>query len=253
MVIKYQVTGDKRKQLANAIAQELQAKAKYLGVPTFAYEVGGYSIDKNGTLTGEDNWGLVAELQGLYDFKAVSAEYDIPLPTAEPISDNVQIPYEAEFGGRVSPYKDYEEPPAYGVPQEGLTIEMPREAFTDTAIDNLKKLVASKLTLIKKAIGAEHLPIIVSEETISFPWFQYEVESEAIKAYTHFIVALCDMAKTQKRVNGKETTVENEKFAFRTFLLRLGFIGPEYKEYRKILLKNLSGSSAYANGGGNNE
>jgi hypothetical protein len=37
----------------------------------------------------------------------------------------------------------------------------------------------------------------------------------------------------------------NEKYTFRCFLLRLGFIGPEYKDERKILLRNLSGSSAY--------
>ena len=41
---------------------------------------------------------------------------------------------------------------------------------------------------------------------------------------------------------------ENEKYAFRCFLLRLGFIGEEYKVERKILLKNLTGSSAFKNG-----
>jgi hypothetical protein len=42
--------------------------------------------------------------------------------------------------------------------------------------------------------------------------------------------------------------VENEKYTFRCFLLRLGFIGEEYKETRKVLLKNLSGSSAFKSG-----
>ena len=69
-----------------------------------------------------------------------------------------------------------------------------------------------------------------------------------MKAYTHFIAALCDMARNQKRITATEKEVENEKYAFRCFLLRLGFIGAEYKEERKILLKNLSGSSAFKNG-----
>ena len=56
------------------------------------------------------------------------------------------------------------------------------------------------------------------------------------------------MARTQKRVTAKEKEVDNERYAFRCFLLRLGFIGAEYKEERKILLRNLTGSSAFKNG-----
>ena len=57
------------------------------------------------------------------------------------------------------------------------------------------------------------------------------------------------MARNAKRVTATEKPADNEKYAFRCFLLRLGFIGAEYKEERKILLKNLSGSSAFKNGG----
>ena len=64
---------------------------------------------------------------------------------------------------------------------------------------------------------------------------------------------LCEMARNQKRVNAAEKTTDNEKYAFRCFLLRLGFIGAEYKAARKILLKNLSGSSAFRNGGAQHE
>jgi len=76
MKINYNVTGTERKSLVAAISQELNATAKYLGMPTAAYEVGGYRIDKTGTVTGEDNRGLVADLCGLHSLKAVSEEYD---------------------------------------------------------------------------------------------------------------------------------------------------------------------------------
>ena len=59
---------------------------------------------------------------------------------------------------------------------------------------------------------------------------------------------LCAAAMQQKRVTAKVKSVENEKFAFRVFLIRLGFVGDEYKAARKILLKNLSGNSAFKNG-----
>ena len=68
----------------------------------------------------------------------------------------------------------------------------------------------------------------------------------------NLVTALCRMAKTSTRVNGSKKPVENEKYAFRCFLLRLGFIGDEYKEARKILLRNFSGSSAFK-GGAKNE
>ena len=255
MQINYNVTGAERKSLVGAISQELNAPTNYLGAPTFAYEVGGYHIDKNGILRGDDNPGLVTDLQGLHDFKAITEEYDTPLPEAEQVPEDVQVPYEAALGGRVSPYCDYEEPPAYGEPEQGdaletnlLTIEMPRSTFTDMALENLKRLVESKTSLIQKALGTDCTHIITGEETISFPWFQGELTSDDVKAYTHFITALCEMAKTQQRVNATEKQVENEKYAFRCFLIRLGFIGSEYKTERKILLKNLSGNSAFKNG-----
>ncbi|WP_444643574.1 siphovirus ReqiPepy6 Gp37-like family protein [Caproiciproducens sp. R1] len=94
MQINYNVTGAKRKSLVGAISQELNAPTNYLGAPTFAYEVGGYHIDKNGILRGDDNPGLVADLQGLHDFKAITEEYDTPLTEAEPVPEDVQIPYE---------------------------------------------------------------------------------------------------------------------------------------------------------------
>ena len=66
--------------------------------------------------------------------------------------------------------------------------------------------------------------------------------------YTHFIAALCQMSRDAKRITAKEKPVDNEKYAFRCFLLRLGFIGNAYKADRKILLRNLSGSSAFKSG-----
>ena len=260
MQINYNVTGAKRKSLASAVSQELNAPTKYLRAPTFAYEVGGYHIDKNGILKGEDNPGLVADLQGLHDFKAIMEEYDAPLPEAEPVPDNVQIPYEAALGGRVSPYCDYEEPPAYGAPESteavgfnSLTIEMPRSAFTDTALENLKRLVESKASLIKKALGVEELPLVLLDDTIRFPWFACGADAETVKAYTHFVTSLCEMAKTQQRVNASVKPVVNGKYAFRCFLLRLGFIGSEYKTERKILLSKLTGSSAFKSGTGGDD
>jgi hypothetical protein len=127
----------------------------------------------------------------------------------------------------------------------GLVIEMPRSSFTDTALDNLKRLVESKSNLIKKALGAETLELEITDDKVGFPWFEDGTDPDTVKAYTHFVTALCEMARIQKRVTAKEKETDNDKYAFRCFLLRLGFIGTAYKEERKILLRNLTGSSAF--------
>src|SRR5699024_6711376 len=128
---------------------------------------------------------------------------------------------------------------------DGLCISMPTSLFSETALQNLKDIMAAKGSLIRKALGVEELPIEVGETKVSFPWFAGTPTPEEVKAYDHFICALCEMARNQKRITAKERNTGNDKYAFRCFLLRLGFIGPEYKQERKILLRNLTGSSAF--------
>ncbi|MHB1154857.1 MAG: virulence protein [Eubacteriales bacterium] len=254
MQINYNVTGSDRKKLATAVAEIIGAEVKYLGTPLFfAYKVGNYHIDKNGILTGEDNFALVADLQELYNFIAVSKEYNTSLPITESGTDNIQILTEAAFDGRSNLLIENDTISANGTPEpsvmeysDRLTIEMPKSYFSETAFENLKKLVDNKSSLIKKALGIEKLDIDVLDDTIRFPWFNERIDSDADKAYIHFITALCEMAKTKKRINTIERSVDNEKFAFRCFLIQLGFIGDEYKNERKILLSKLSGNSAYA-------
>jgi len=100
MKLNYNVTGSERKSLVAAISQVLNAPTKYLGAPTFAYEVGDYYIDKSGTVTGDDNRELVADLCGLHSFKAVSEEYDTPTIENEevPAFADLQLTENEELG-----------------------------------------------------------------------------------------------------------------------------------------------------------
>ena len=136
------------------------------------------------------------------------------------------------------------------IERTGLTVEIPLDKVE---VENLTKLLDAKGGLIKKALGISELPIEVLEDRAAFPWFSELPDTDAVQAYTHFISALCQMSKNAKRVTVTEKAVDNEKYAFRCFLLRLGFIGAEYKTERKILLKNLTGSSAFKNGGKKHE
>lgn len=125
--------------------------------------------------------------------------------------------------------------------------------LTGDETSRLESLIESKESLIKKAIGTDNLRIEEEDGKIKFPWFRDDADTDEIRAYTQLCSALCKMAKESKRITGKDKPVENEKYAFRCFLLRLGFIGDEYKVSRKILLRNLSGSAAYKSGDASNE
>lgn len=122
-----------------------------------------------------------------------------------------------------------------------VNISVPLE-YVD--VGNLIHLLDAKGELIKKALGIENTFIKEEDETVTFPWFK-DLTPDEVQTYTKFISALCKMSVTQKRVTAKAKDVENEKYAFRCFLLRLGFIGDEFKADRKILLSKLDGSAAF--------
>ena len=229
MKLDYNCSGADRKKLVTVIAEHLGQKAKYLGAPSFAYQVDCITIDKNGVLHLNDMadpaW-LESIEKKLADsgFACVSFSYDDPRP--EPTEEEVT---EDSSDTDVS----------------GICISMPRSLFTEQNLNNLHSIVESKGSLIRKALGVAELPIEVADSKVSFPWFQADPTPDELKAYESFVCRLCDMARNQKRVTAKEKDTANEKYAFRCFLLRLGFIGDEFKSARKILLRNFTGNSAF--------
>lgn len=214
MIIKFNVPGKKRKELAQTIGAWLDCTVEYKGAPTFAYQVDYFTIDRDGNLIFDDRADsevIERLLEHLYDesfeFEATdTAEAEVPV---------------------------------------GFTVAVPLDKVS---VGNLTSLLDAKGELIRHALGIEATPIEITEESVKFPWFSELPDADIVKAVTHFICALCQMSKEQKRINATAKEVDNEKYAFRCFLLRLGFIGEEFKAERKILLRNLSGSSAFKSG-----
>lgn len=249
MRIEFNRTGTGRKALVQAMGEILGVKPKYLGMPTAAYQVDYFHIDRNGVVEFDgraDSEEIENLLERLADKGIVAAPAEMPQAWLD-AREAEQGPQEAatDASEGAAEESDPAEPQDAAI---GLTVAMPRESFTDAALENLRKLVDAKAALIKKALAVDSLPIETDGENVSFPWFADGQDGDAAKAYTHFITALCDMARNQKRVTAKEKPADNEKYAFRCFLLRLGFIGAEYKGERKILLKNLSGNGSFKSG-----
>lgn len=230
MEIRYNVTGAKRKELVKVISDVTGARAEYKFMPTCNYEIDYFTVTKDGTL--------------LFDDRADSEEVEQVLEAITAAG------FECEAQDGEEQLSEEESEATDIAPQEetvGLTVAIPLDKV---AVGNLTKLLDAKGNLIRKALGITDLRIEVLDDRVAFPWFS-QVDADSAAAYTHFISALCEMSRNAKRVTATEKPVENEKYAFRCFLLRLGFIGTEYKAERKILLKNLSGSSAFKNGGVN--
>ena len=215
MRIMYPAEAD-RKKLVVAAAEHLGERPVYAGAPTMNYILGAYSVACDRTLTGPDDRDLVAMLRQL-GYEPEEETYD-----TEPAEPEV---VEAERPDR-------------------LTIEVPIDSsFTPAKMANLEKLVASRDTLLKKVLGADALPIEQTENSLKFPWFPADENAEI---YSQLVCALVRTAIEATRITAREKPAESEKFRMRTFLLRLGFIGLDYKQARKILTQGLNGSGSYA-------
>lgn len=210
MTTKMNLNGTTCKALVAAIAEITGEKAIYRAMPTCNYDIGDITVTKDGSVICPGDSDILTTLA------------------------------EAGFTAESNDAAEQNE-------ATGLTVSLPKDGFTDNAIGKLRKLVDAKAALIRKALGADRLDIEITEGTGSFPWWDTLQEPENVAAYTRFLAALCGMAKEAKRVLAKGTEVESEKYAFRCFLLRLGFIGADSKTERQILLRNLSGHSAFRN------
>lgn len=220
MIIELGLTGSDRKELVKAVSEIIGAPAEYQYMPTCAYKIGrDYTVTKEGNLEISDSADS-KEVENLID-ELGSRGYDVPI-TGETDEEN------------------------------SLTVEMPLNLVDERTLNRIKRIIENKGELFKAAFKTDSLEINLTEKTIEFPWFTIEQDSDA-DAYCTFISMLCEFAKNQSRINNKPETTDNPKYTMRCYLLRLGMIGAEYKAVRKVLLRNLSGSSAFRKVGDSDE
>ena len=282
MSINFRVTGKERKALVEALSEITFSEAAYAGAPTFAYRVGDYTVDKNGvifyppTLAQEavalvveklKERGFTPEGEAQADLLKEDAPAEIPAETpdvapeaaapAQPEAEAMEAaktPDTAEEAEAAPADPDestdtQEDTPAVAEAEGNkLTVSIPRKTLTDDALERLKLIVSNKEVLFKRAVIADALPIEVTEEEITFPWFTLTgVDGEAA-AYAQFITAICQMANEQTRILDKPYDGDNDRFAMRIFMVRLGMKGAEFALARKLMMKHLTGNSGWRYG-----
>ena len=248
MNYSFKVTGLERKQVASVIADTIGEQPKYSGAPSFNYIVGDWTIDRNGIVTTPET---------------VFQEEHV---TLRMVLDALNI--------------------AGASTEEDLTITIPMIGHTGNSLRNLINLIFSKQHLIQKALAREEdiipvslvkvinavpiesleefakavnnaieageitensdLDIDMADKVIRHSFFNASLDAQECHAFSMLCWQLNEQAKKQKFSSIKQKESPNECYSMRCYLLKLGFIGAEYKAARKILLSKLDGSSAYA-------
>ena len=273
MIMRIQFAGaaERRRELVDALAGITGNRAQYLGAPRFDYRVGDFIVHKDGSVETEartttlqdtvdalaalgfarlDDGTRVADAIVPDEESATEGETEMPegisLATETAVADDNTRGEESnmtEASVEASPAGE-SATCMRATNVDGITLSFPRADLSDIAIDNLKKLIAAKSKLIQMALEIDAAPVEISDEAISFPWLPGTSPSEMVEATSRFLAALIKLAKKLKRSTVVERETDNPRYTFRCFLLRLGFIGDEYKTARKFLMKGLPGNGS---------
>lgn len=231
-----------RKEIVKALGEYFGVKPKYLGVPSFAYEIGDFTIDREGRILYES--GDEVELE------------DILNPTEE-IKERLE-----------------EEATEEEMFIEEVNILISLEGHNLNTLKNLVNMIFSKQDLINKVfeldedlISEREITKLNASETledftenlkteyikIKGDNISFTLETDIARSASLFFGLLNEKAKELKYASSKQIITDNAKYAFRTWIMRLGMIGTDYKEARKELLQNLNGNSAFRRPGENHD
>ena len=151
--IRFTLKSKQRPKLAQEIGNILGTAPHYERVPSCTYDIAGYRLDKEGVLYIPDG----TEKEIVEDLIWQLREHGF--------QDDMEITEEVP------------------VQQDKLTIAIPKESLTDTALENLQKIIANKQMLFQRAFRTDSTEVEITEEKINFTWFPYTTDSDEIAAY----------------------------------------------------------------------
>ncbi|WP_426705021.1 DUF4314 domain-containing protein [Corynebacterium auriscanis] len=200
----------RRAEVAKLIAQATGTEARYLKAPSMAYQIGQYRLTRDAHLEGPE---LTEQLRQVLTSRGVTI---------------------------TAPEKEV-----------GLAIMVPAASLGEQGRDNLTALMRAYGPLIARALslpapaGVEYIRHEDAGLVARFAWFTTLPDAEVASACQDFITALVAMAMTARRVRGRAPQSDNDRYAMRTFLNRLGLSGDEHKATRRVLTRNLEGNGAW--------
>ncbi|MCX7749178.1 MAG: virulence-related protein [Clostridia bacterium] len=241
-----------RKEMIRLLEAHSGAKAKYMGVPSFDYQIGihgeTYTIGKDCIMRNEA--GEIVDYESVLQ-SASEGEPEECIPTAELRTGdevNIAVPMEGHTGATLRNLvnmifsKQVHLKKALKIETDIVSLEFV-EAVNDEEVKTMEHFKQAMLR-----VGVEKCPGIgfdFDEGSVVFKFIISVEESEMVDAVTRLVALLSKSAKEQKYASFKPSADDNVKFTMRTWLIRLGFVGGEYKAARKAMLKSLEGNGAF--------
>lgn len=233
MIIKTHT--DNRKALAKAISKYTGEQVKYMGLPSFAYQTGSYTIDRDGVIISEDNNDCEKLKQYLIQLGYLEPELET-FEISVPIHDMNGIALRNLVYMLHS--KQYLLNKAVGRVNFSISETLIQVLKTDPPSDKEAFLA------LYRADSGESKGVVFDDEKATFT-FTLSDNPDKNRAYAEVAAFMAARAKGTSRVSYIEQKPENEKYYFRIWLLRLGFTGNGGKASRKALLGNLKGHTAF--------
>ena len=207
---------DRRRELVSTLAELLNEKPRYCYAPSFAFAFSQCTVDRDAVIHPSEN----AEQQAVIDLAALLNRRGFECEVRDIAADAPE--------------------------SEGhYTVRIERGKISEETLNKLRRIVRGKAGLLRQALGESSLEILADAEDCTFPWFPTDSDETTRNAYAVFIEKLIAFAEQRTRVTAEDKPCDNPKYVFRCFLLRLGFIGTEYRKERAVLLRNLQGCSAF--------
>ena len=270
-----------KKILVNRLGELTGIKPRYTYMPRCAYKCGTYAVERSGDLTVEDGADMsIAQTlldEGLITGETLEANADTG-EGAEETADAVETEEEPadEAEGTDEDAEDTGEETMEGDEPSGIAISLPMASHSVDSLRRLVNLIYSRGPLLTKSTGGafgcekelltalDEAGIVKMEDFIhmvtehggltgltfddgkvNFTGFPMTEDPDKVKAFTDLASLMNRHAITMKRIQAKEVNDENEKYAMRIWLLRVGMNTDEYKTTRKVLMENLSGHTAF--------
>lgn len=235
-----------RKEIVKTLSETLGVAAKYLGAPSFSYEVKTeaetYTIDRHGNITNLQ--GRVVTIDEILKGKHLEEKiedttidkFELEIPLGEHTGRTLMNILNMLYSKQQLIIKAFE--------LKGPFIQ---EAF----IKNLNLKKTETLEKLKEAItevgveGCKGITFDFEKGTFTFKLLSENLSHEKISAFIELASLINVNAQKLKHTSFKQSQEDNPKYAFRTWLTRLGMNGSRYKDIRKTLLSNLEGSGAF--------
>jgi len=267
-----------RKQMVNEISEHLGIPAVYLRTPTYAFQIGKLTVNRDASISAEDAADLEAIRPLLIEkgyIEADAAPCEDPAPEQEP----EEHPEETEAEPATEIQKTDDDADNSDSEISKLAIGFPYDDKTPGMLRNLIYILYSKQTLLNHSIG--HDCLVVSDAVIEslkdsmpettedfasrmngytengdikgiefqdgkvFITYSQTYDRDWYYTFLHLIQKMFEAAATATRVFPDHQQPESEKYVMRSWLVRLGMGTAEYKGIRQRLLKNLKGHSAF--------